>query len=248
MTDIRANLNRRRDDLRPRLAEAHDRIHRTVIGSPAYEGHRQVIEEVAAIEATLATMQLADAQREVARAQHEVATAQETANQRADVERNAREDEAYWLRKFMTNITIANGAGLAAGVLFMIKSDSPLVEPEVVTKVVTLFSIGTIMGGALPLLALLGTAGFKQITVAAIERFAWARPLRHLYHPRAMMLSYAAVATLALLGACFTAITSASKYYEGRAALSSPAPSKVSGETPTRGGVPAPRATASAPD
>jgi len=192
MTDIRANLNRRRDDLRPRLEAAHDTIHRTVIGSPEYEGHRQVIDEVAAIEATLATMQLADAQRAVARAQHEVATAQQVANQRADSERSAREDEAYWVRKFMTNITIANGAGLAAGVLFMIKSDSPLVEPEIVGKVVKMFAVGTVMGGALPLLALLGMSGFMQSMVAATEHYAWTRPLRHLYQPRALMLIYAA--------------------------------------------------------
>lgn len=96
MTDIRGRLNERRRE----LLQSFDDDAMWVRGgadptSPRYERSGRNIVELREIEATLATMQLADAQAGVADAQREVAAAQRDANVTAERERSASEDVTF---------------------------------------------------------------------------------------------------------------------------------------------------------
>ncbi|HEV2082794.1 MAG TPA: hypothetical protein VGR32_10125 [Brevundimonas sp.] len=161
MSDIRDNLNRRREALLPRvpLAEAH--LTGAQPGSVAFDEAQQLIKELREIESILATMQLADAQREVASAQRQTADAQRKANEQASERQSQGEEINFWLRRFLLNLTVGNVAGLFAALLFITRADAPLMPVSSVRQAVVWFLIGSVIGALFPL-ARAGEAWVKQ--------------------------------------------------------------------------------------
>lgn len=152
MSDIRDELNKRLQELRETAAKdvvsVRDGAAPT---SVTYERASRNLAELREVEATLATMQLADAQRDVANAQREVADQQRVANEADARQRSTAEESAFWARRFLTSITIANVGGLVAVLVFLSKPDSPVVPLDSAGWAVRLFAAGTFLGGAYPL-------------------------------------------------------------------------------------------------
>ena len=152
MGDIRDQLNVRLQQLR--LSAEKDAMWVRDGADPrssAYERASRNLAELRQVEATLAAMQLADAQREVALAQREVAEQQRVANEAEAVKRSLAEESAFWTRRFLTSITVANVGGLVAVLVFMSKPDSPLVPILSASLAVRYFMAGAVLGGAYPL-------------------------------------------------------------------------------------------------
>lgn len=149
--DIRDQLNQRLRELRQ--TEGRDAMWVREGAAPRsanYERASRNLAELREVEATLATMQLADAQLEVAKAQREVAAQQRHANDADAMKRSKAEDSAFWARRFLTSITVANVGALVAVLVFMSKPDSPLVPTSSTTMAVRLFMVGTLLGGFYP--------------------------------------------------------------------------------------------------
>lgn len=124
--------------------------------SQEYERAVRNIGELRSIEATLATMQLADAQRENARAQRAVAEAQADANRAEADARELNNDRSFWARRFMTTATVANAAGLVSVLSYAARPEAMAVGKEQVAAVLAYFFAGTFLGGLYPLFRLLG--------------------------------------------------------------------------------------------
>ncbi len=155
MSDIRHNLNhRRRELLQSFEGDAKWVRDGAAPSSERYERSRRNIDELREIEATLATMQLADAQIKVAEAQFEVANSQRALSEAADRARSASEDATFWGRRFLTTISLGNAAGLSAVLLAMGQSDAPSVNPRLLLWVIIAFGAGAFIGGTVPLLRL----------------------------------------------------------------------------------------------
>lgn len=156
MTDIRQELNLRRNELREREPEDRLMLARESPRSQEYERAVRNIGELRSIEATLATMQLADAQRENARAQRAVAEAQADANRAEADARELNNDRSFWARRFMTTATVANAAGLVSVLSYAARPEAMAVGKEQVAAVLAYFFAGTFLGGLYPLFRLLG--------------------------------------------------------------------------------------------
>lgn len=164
MTHIRDDLNRRLAELRD--ASVQDAVwvrDGAAPGSAYFERASRNLNELRSIEATLATMQLADAQLEVADAQREVAQAQRQANEEEASKRSKSEETAFWARRYFTTIAVANAGALFAVVAFMVKPDSPAFPDEDVLGIIRLLMAGTVMGGAYPLVRIAGLRGLMGL-------------------------------------------------------------------------------------
>lgn len=150
MTMIREDLNRRLEALKLTLGEDELHLRMEAPNSMIFGRAKRNVEELRAIEATLATMQLADAQRDLAAAQEKVAGAQVAANKHAEAEKSRAEEVNFWLRRLLTTTAIANAVGFVSVVAFMTKSDSPLIAPKDVGQALSAFFGGTLVGGAFP--------------------------------------------------------------------------------------------------
>ncbi len=156
MSDIRARLNVRRDDLLARVPRDEMFVEGGAhVGSQSYDIASRNLGELRAIEATLATMQLADAQMGVAAAQREIAAAQRAANDQADTARSVKEEESFWSRRYLTTLAVANAGGLFAFLAFLTRADAPLVPWWMVTSAFGAFLLGSVYGGTYPLQRLL---------------------------------------------------------------------------------------------
>lgn len=225
MTDIRHRLNVRREQLIEREEADHKTLNAGAATTSRFQTAARNVEELRSIDATLATMQLADAQRELANSQRQVAEAQQEANRQSAKEGADREEVGYWARRFLTNITIANSAAFAAIVLFISKPDSPLMDYEAVRKATMLFFYGMILGGALPLLALLGmfVKSSKSVTYVT-NRWPWAKALNSITSKNVLVGMYAALATVMLISGIRITLDTTTSYYESRGALIVPHP------------------------
>jgi len=155
VTDIREKLNERRNELLGTFERDAAWVRDGADpSSPRYERSKRNIDELREIEATLATMQLADAQLRVADAQHEVASAQRASNEAADKERAASEDVTFWTRRFLTTISLGNAAGLSAVLIAMNQADAPSVDIRRLGWIIIAFGTGAFLGGTVPLLRL----------------------------------------------------------------------------------------------
>jgi len=155
VTDIRGKLNERRRELLESFDEDAMWVRDGADPSSArYERSRRNIDELREVEATLATMQLADAQAGVAGAQREVAAAQRAANETAEKERTASEDVTFWTRRFLTTISVGNAAGLSATLIAMNQADAPSVSLGRLAWIILAFGGGAFLGGTVPLLRL----------------------------------------------------------------------------------------------
>lgn len=153
MTDIRERLNERREELLQNFDKDAMWVRDGADpSSPRYERSRRNIVELREIEATLATMQLADAQVGVADAQREVAAAQRDANLTAERERSASEDVTFWSRRYLTTISVGNAAGLSAVLIAMNQADAPAVDLRGLVWIILAFGGGAFLGGTVPLL------------------------------------------------------------------------------------------------
>lgn len=217
MTDIRHRLNVRREQLIEREAADHKTLNAGQATTSRFQTAARNVEELRSIDATLATMQLADAQREVASSQRKVAEAQQEANRQSERDGADREEVGYWTRRFLTNITIANSAGFAAIVLFISKPDAPLMDYEAVKKATMYFFYGMILGGALPLLALLGmfVKSTKSVTFFT-NRWRWAKALDSITSKNLLVGMYAALATVMLVSGIRITLDTTTSYYESR--------------------------------
>lgn len=179
MTDIRENLNRRRQELL--LSFDNDAMWVRDGANPnsaQYERSKRNIVELREIEATLATMQLADAQAGVAGAQREVAAAQRDANETAEKERTASEDVTFWTRRFLTTISVGNAAGLSAVLIAMNQADAPSVGLERLGWIILAFGGGAFLGGTVPLLRLVLAADRLRSMRAFLRLLAgWVYPI-----------------------------------------------------------------------
>jgi hypothetical protein len=156
MGDIREQLNVRLGELRRTASNDAMWVREGAAPNSAYyERASRNLAELRDVEATLATMQLADAQLEVAKAQRDVAEQQRLANAADATKRSTAEETAFWARRFLTSITVANVGALVAVLLFLSKPDSPLVPMSTATLAVQFFTLGTIVGGAYPLAKML---------------------------------------------------------------------------------------------
>lgn len=229
MTDIRHRLNVRREQLIEREALDHKTLNAGQATSSRFQTAARNVEELRSIDATLATMQLADAQKELANSQRQVAEAQQEANRQSEKEGADREELGYWTRRFLTNITIANSAAFAAIVLFISKPDSPLMDYEAVKKATMLFFYGMILGGALPLLALLGmfVKSSKSVTYVT-NRWPWAKALNSITSKNLLVGMYAALATVMLISGIRITLDTTTSYYESRGSLIAPHPTPTS--------------------
>tara|TARA_R110002051_G_scaffold315555_1_gene394029 strand:- start:71 stop:712 length:642 start_codon:yes stop_codon:yes gene_type:complete len=165
MGDIRYKLNERLGTLRLSANEDAGWVQDGADpSSPRFERASRNISEQRTIEATLATMQLADAQREVARAQREVAEEQRKANVAQAERQSASEEIAFWSRRYATGLTVAHAAGLVATLAFLTKGDSPVVPLSDVIPTFWMFALGLALGGMHPLLKILSllTKGAKR--------------------------------------------------------------------------------------
>lgn len=173
MGDIRDQLNDRLKELR--LTAVKDAMWVRDGADPRsrnYERASRNLSELREVEATLATMQLADAQLEVAKAQRDVAAQQRVANQ-ADAARQSRAEEiAFWARRFLTSVTVANVGGLAAVLVFLSKPDSPLVSMGAANLAIYSFSLGTVVGSFSPLAKIMQLWLWKDRPRTAFSMFA----------------------------------------------------------------------------
>lgn len=152
MGDIREQLNERLRELRQTAANDSMWVREGAApNSVNYQRASRNLAELREVEATLATMQLADAQIEVANAQRDVAEQQRLANLADATKRSTAEETAFWARRFLTSITVANVGALVAVLLFLSKPDSPLVPVTSAALAIQLFTLGALVGGAYPL-------------------------------------------------------------------------------------------------
>lgn len=155
MTDIRGRLNERRQELLVSFDQDAMWVRDGAAPSSArYARSQRNIDELREIEATLATMQLTDAQINVAHAQHEVAAAQRSATEGAERARAASEDVIFWTRRFLTTISVGNAAGLSAVLIAMNQADAPSVDIRRLVWIIIAFGGGAFLGGTVPLLRL----------------------------------------------------------------------------------------------
>ena len=229
MTDIRHRLNVRREQLIEREATDHKTLNAGQATTSRFQTAARNVEELRSIDATLATMQLADAQREVASSQRKVAEAQQEANKQSEREGADREEFGYWTRRFLTNITIANSAGFAAIVLFISKPDSPLMDYEAVKKATMYFFYGMILGGAVPILAMLGMfVNSPKSMTYFINRWRWIKILYSMTSKNLLIGMYALLATIMLVSGIRVTIDTTTSYYESRGSRNAPHPTPTS--------------------
>ena len=148
MTEIRAGLNRRLEELRGRLEFDKDNLLKYGPEDHMYLHAQRNISELREVEAILATMQLADAQLQVAKAQREDTEARSKKASTA-------EEFSFWSRRFLTTTTVAHAVGLVSTLAFLTKKDSPRVPVEDVEKVLECFLAGLLLGGSYPLMMML---------------------------------------------------------------------------------------------
>jgi len=155
VTDIRGRLNERRRELLLSFDQDAMWVRDGAAPSSAnYARSQRNIDELREIEATLATMQLTDAQIGVAHAQREVAAAQRSATEDAERARAASEDVTFWSRRFLTTISVGNAAGLSAVLIAMNQADAPTVDLRRLVWIIFAFGSGAFLGGTVPLLRL----------------------------------------------------------------------------------------------
>lgn len=162
MSDIRDDLNARMNVLRAQFSVNADIVRTSLSDSRDFATAQRNIQELRDIESTIATMQLADAQDRVAKSQLEVASQQQAANTADAAKRSANEESSFWARRFLTSITVANLGGFVAVVLFLSKSDSPLVDISDVSMAIRTFALGTAIGGIYPLAKIAAIAIWKE--------------------------------------------------------------------------------------
>ncbi|QYF87281.1 hypothetical protein [Brevundimonas sp. PAMC22021] len=144
------------------------------------------LNELFHIESTLATYQLADAQRELVAAQTAATRAQEAAtdelriaNAAADDAKTKGEEVQFWSRRFLTNLLVANAAGFVAVLTFMVKTDSPVIRQEDVLNALACFGSGAVLGGCVPLFRIIEVrfgSGFHKVGPDAQPRKSpWGR-------------------------------------------------------------------------
>jgi len=92
MSDIRHRLNVRREQLIEREEADHKTLNAGNATTSRFQTAARNVEELRSIDATLATMQLADAQKELANSQRQVAEAQQEANRQSEKEGADREE------------------------------------------------------------------------------------------------------------------------------------------------------------
>lgn len=173
MSDIRDLLNDRRDELAQTWMLDRVMLEKRGVDTESYRKALDRQKEREHIEATLATFQLADAQRELVAAQERATEAQilATAEQRvanaaasqekkdadeaASKAKIVEEEVTFWTRRFMTSMSIANAAGFIAVLTFMFKQDSPAIQSRDVRLALAYFGIGAIMGGLVPVIHLM---------------------------------------------------------------------------------------------
>ena len=152
MTDIRERLNARRDAIRKKLQQAETWVDEDADPtSLKYEKGARQISELLQIEAILAQMQTADAQRALAAAQREVASAQTEDTKAREQERSEREGEAFWLRRFVTSLALAHGAGTFGAITALLRPDPPEAKWWQVFGTLGCFLLGLVIAGTLPL-------------------------------------------------------------------------------------------------
>lgn len=204
MTDIRQRLNDRRAELLNSFDEDAMWVRDGAAPSgPQYERSQRNIAELRDIENTLALMQLADSQDGVAKAQREVAEAQRDLNAQEQKSRSASEETAFWIRRFLTTVAIANAAGLVSVLAGISKTDAPLLNSAAVVVAVVCFSAGTVLGGLYPLLR-----------AAALVRAEGPAPLPHLR--RFVNWWYPAITAGLFLGGSVCLVVVVLGYYLGR--------------------------------
>ncbi len=196
----------------------HDTLNGGHATSSRFQTAARNVEELRSIEATLATMQLADAQREVASSQRQVAEAQQKANEHANQEGAHREEFGYWARKFLTNITIANSAGFAAIVLFISKPDSPLMDYKSVEQAAQSFFLGMTSGGIYPLLSMAALEIKSKRPFSIINKFPrFASALNTIASSNTIPGLYAALSTILLMIGVILTYKTTTEYYQNRA-------------------------------
>lgn len=157
MTDIREQLNKRREDLRRKESRF---IEELTYGThhDSYREASRNIAELRQIEGILATFQLSDAQMRLVKAQEAATMAQlaATEEQRKANEADSRakadsEEITFWTRRFINTISIASAAAFVSVLTFATKTDSPYVPPEDLRWMLGYFGGAAVMGAIVPI-------------------------------------------------------------------------------------------------
>lgn len=179
MSRLREDINARRDVLLPLVIRDYDIVENLNEGANVRAVSQVRINELRQIEATLATFQLADRQAELVMAQERATNAQQAAtsqlkiaNDAAEVAKGTNEEVAFWSRRFITNLAIANGAAFVAVLSFMLKKDSPFVPFNDVFEALKAFGYGTTVAACYPLVRILELKSYVYIRKRQLEGLA----------------------------------------------------------------------------
>lgn len=94
---------------------------------------------------------LLNSQAQLIEAQQDAASAQRAETERLERNRHERETQAFWSRRFLTNLTVAHAAGAFASITALLRTPPPVATLGQVTWVLCSFVGGLALMGALPL-------------------------------------------------------------------------------------------------
>lgn len=94
---------------------------------------------------------LLNSQAQLIEAQRDAASAQRAETERLERNRHERETQAFWSRRFLTNLTVAHAAGAFASITALLRTPPPVATLGQVTWVLCSFVGGLALMGALPL-------------------------------------------------------------------------------------------------
>ncbi len=113
--------------------------------------YESTFDRLIALDGLEAQARLARSQERLAEAQHEAAEAQSAETKRLERNRHERETQAFWSRRFLTNLTVAHAAGAFASITALLRTPPPVATLGQVTWVLCSFVGGLALMGALPL-------------------------------------------------------------------------------------------------
>lgn len=199
MEDIRERLTNRRAEVLQRLGDIGSAPKQNTRG---WEERPHLLQELVTIEQTLAQIAATEAQAKAT-------AAQVAATDAAERTRTAQDDAAFWFRRFMVSLQLANGAAFVAAVTGVLQADDLPRAAAVAASPTAWFALGILGSGLLPL-------------VLWLERQPWGSIVR--WVSRAALVLGAAISILAFSAGLVEVTRTLGSYVKPQTGKEAPAP------------------------